>query len=131
MYQEGEISISQCERCHSTFPVFTFVADTDMPTIGCVALTAPGNRLLLTEQLPRETTSEVEARIGNGFRIVPVRFIKPQVCAGISFQEFRKRYRAPEPIYTCISCGGDSKIIEKKAKEEFLKIGSIEVREIS
>ena len=131
MYQEGEIVISQCKRCDATFPVFIFVADTDMPITGCIALTAPGNRVLLTEQMPEESASEVEERVGEGFRSVPVRYIEHPVDPGLSFQEFRKRYKAPEPIYSCISCGGDSKVVEKKTKEDFLADGTIDVREIS
>ncbi|WP_346837041.1 hypothetical protein [Microbulbifer sp. SAOS-129_SWC] len=102
-----------------------------MVTVGCIALTASGNRVLLTEQMPEESVSELEERVGEGFKSVPVRYIEHPVDPGLSFQEFRKLYKAPEPIYSCISCGGDSRVIEKKTKEEFLTDGTIEVREIS
>ncbi len=131
MYQEGEIEISQCGNCHATFPVFVFVADTDMVTIDCIALTASENRVLLTEQMPEESVSDVEERVGEGFKVVTVRYIEYPVDPGLSFQEFRKRHKAPEPIYSCPSCGGDSQVIEKKTKEEFVENGTIEVREAS
>lgn len=131
MYQEGELAISECQRCHETFPVFTFVADTDMATIGCVALTAPGHRVALTEQRSGETIAEVEERVGAGFRSVPVHYIDTSVKAGLSFQEFRKQYTPPVPIYSCIKCGGDSRVIRKESKEEFLGYGTIEVCEVS
>lgn len=114
MYQEGEIAICECERCRETFPVFTFVADTDMVTSGCVALTAAGNRLLLTETLPNESISGVEERVGGGFRLVLVRYVKAPIQAGLSFQEFRLVYKAPDPIYSCIACGGDSTVTKKR-----------------
>lgn len=48
MYQEGEISICECTKCGVNFPVFTFVADTDMVTTGCIALPGPHNNIALT-----------------------------------------------------------------------------------
>ena len=128
MFQEGKVAISQCENCNAIFPVFTFAADTDMVTTGCVALTAPGNRVLLTKLKPGEPISAVEERIGESFRLVSVRYFEHPVETGVSFQEFQKRYAPPEPIYSCISCGGDSRAIETKTKEDFLKSGTIEVR---
>ncbi|MFG1497326.1 hypothetical protein ABMA57_11890 [Saccharospirillum sp. HFRX-1] len=102
-----------------------------MVTFGCIALTAPGNRVVLTEQMGDESISEVEERVGGGFKSIPVRYKRHSVNPGLSFQEFRKHYKAPEAIFSCISCGGGSKVVEKKTKEEFLVNGSIEVREIS
>lgn len=75
MYQEGEFTIAKCTKCGETFPVFTFVADTDMVTSGCVALTGLGNKVALTEQIANEADSEIEARIGSGYKIVKVRYI--------------------------------------------------------
>lgn len=125
MHQEGEIEISQCQRCYEMFPVFTFVADTDMVTVGCVALTALGNQIALTEQRPDETIDELEARVGVGFKSVPVYYIDTLITPGLSFSEFRKRYKPPMPIYSCITCGGDSNVVRKESKKEFLCYGTI------
>jgi DNA-directed RNA polymerase subunit M/transcription elongation factor TFIIS len=132
MYQEGEIRVCECERCGERFPDFTFVADTDMVTIGCVSLTAPGHRVALTEQRPGESMVEVEERIGAGFRSVPVRFTTSSTSkTSLSFQQLRKQYKPPVPIFSCIKCGGDSHVIRNESKEEFLRYGTIEVYEIS
>ncbi len=53
MYQSGEVSISECNsHVVKYFPCllkyFPFVADTDMVTNGCVALTGPDNSIILT-----------------------------------------------------------------------------------
>ena len=98
-----------------------------MVTNGCVAFTAPGCRIALTEQLPEETISEVEEKIEAGFRTVSVRCIDTPVQAGLSFQEFQKQYELPKPIYSCIKCGGDLTIILRESKGEFLNHGTIEV----
>lgn len=127
MYQEGEIEISKCQRCHEMFPVFTFVADTDMLTAGCVALTALGNRIALTEQRPDETINEIEARVGVGFKSVSVYYIDTPIKPNLSFSEFRKRYKPPMPIYSCIKCGGNSKVVRKETRKEFLGYGTITV----
>ncbi len=62
---------------------------------------------------------------------MPVRYVEAPIQAGLSFQEFHQVYKAPEPIYSCITCGGDSTVAKKETKEEFLAHGSIEIREIS
>ena len=129
MYQEGQIAIAKCNKCGQTFPVFTFVANTDMVTTGCVALTGPGNKIVLAEQTENEVESEIEARIGSGYKIVKARFIdKGPSAKGMSFQEFRNVYKPPIPIYSCINCGDDSDVIKTETKEQFLVYGKIEVR---
>ena len=112
MYQEGQIAIAKCKKCDEEFPVFTFVADTDMLTLGCVALTGPGNKIVIAKRSADEENSEIEARIGGGYKIVQVRYIdKGPSAKGISFREFRKIYQPPVPIYSCINCGSDSDVI--------------------
>lgn len=127
MYQEGEIVVCKCQRCYEMFPVFTFVADTDMVTSGCVALTALGNRIALTEQRPDETIGGLETRVGVGFKSVPVYYIDTPIEPNLSFQAFRKHYKPSIPIYTCIKCGSDSKVVRKESKKEFLCYGTITV----
>ena len=132
MYQEGEIIISKCKKCRESFPVFSFVADTDMVTFGCVALTGKGNKIALTMQGANETDSETETRIGSEYKIVQVRYINEEFSAkGISFQEFRKVYNPPIPIYSCIYCGADAETIKTETKDQFLAYGKIEVVNVS
>jgi len=101
-----------------------------MPTVGCIALTAPGDRLALTIQRPNELRSEVEARVGRGYKVVEVRYVdRSPALGGVSFQEFSKLYRPLEPIYRCISCGSDASPQRVETKERFLRHGHIEAFE--
>ncbi len=132
MYQEGRVSIVKCKTCMDSFPVFTFVADTDMLTSGCVALSAKGNKIILTMQATNETDSEVENRIGSNYKMVPVRYLDNGPSpVGMSFQEFRKVYRPRKAVYSCLSCGSDSEIVKTETKEQFLTYGKIEVTNYS
>ena len=124
------MTIARCGTCGESFPVFTFCADTDMLTVGCIALTAPGHRLALTMQRPNERLGEIEARVGRGYKVVGVRYVDSSpVAHGMSFQEFRKLYHPPEPVYRCISCSSDSSHERVETKEQFLTHGHIEVCE--
>ena len=68
MYEEGEITIAECSKCGESFPVFVFVADTDMVTVGCFAFTTVDKAIILAEQLPGESLSDTEARLGPNVR---------------------------------------------------------------
>jgi hypothetical protein len=127
MYQEGEISIAQCSKCQESFPVFTFVADTDMVTSGCVALTGLDKSIALTMQAVNESNEQLEARAGSNYKVILVRYQETPIPKGLSFQEFRKLYKPPTSIYTCIYCGCDSKTINHETKEQFLSHGKIEI----
>jgi hypothetical protein len=128
MYQEGEITIVQCKKCKESFPVFTFVADTDMVTIGCTSLSAKGDKIALTMQQPNETDSSIEARVGSGYKMVQVRYVGNSPSQkGMSFQDFRKNYKPATPIYSCINCYSDTEALKTETKEQFLTYGTIEV----
>lgn len=128
MYEEGEIQVAKCKKCGESFPVFIFVADTDMVTTGCVSLTGKGNKIVLTMQTASESGQETEVRVGLGYKMVQVRYLDEGPSAkGMSFQEFRKVYKPPTPIYSCISCGSDSEVIKTETKSQFLTYGNIEV----
>ena len=127
MYQEGEISISECTKCGDEFPVFIFVADTDMVTTGCVALTGPSNSIVLAMCGPEESIEAVETKVGSSHRVVRATYEKQPTNKAGSFQEFLKTYKPATPIYTCIHCGGNATVIRHETKEQFLGYGSIEV----
>ncbi|UTW45414.1 hypothetical protein KFE80_00315 [bacterium SCSIO 12696] len=127
MYQEGEITISQCAKCGNKFPVFTFVADTDMVTAGCVALTGLSNSIVLTMCEPNEGIEAIEARVGSSHKVVRVTYKNTPTNNVGSFQEFLKNHKPATPIYTCIYCGGNAKAIKHETKEQFLRYGNIEV----
>jgi hypothetical protein len=127
MYQSGEVSISECNKCGEVFPVFIFVADTDMVTNGCVALTGPDNSIVLTLIKPDESLTELENHIGLNHKVVHATYVNEPINKKASFQEFRKTYKPAKPIYTCISCGGESTVIKHQTKEQFLSYGKIQV----
>jgi hypothetical protein len=127
MYQEGKISIVKCKSCGEEFAAFTFVAVTDMVTSGCVALTGYGFKIALTMQKGNERIEEIESRIGSGYKIVSVKFVKISIPDGLSFQEFSKLDNPYNAIYSCIRCGSDSYVIRTEEKEKFLTYGEIEV----
>jgi len=127
MYQEGEISIVECSKCGESFPDFTFVADSDMLTIDCVALTGKDKSIVLTKRGSDEGCTEIESRIGFDFSIVKVRHVKQPTIGGMSFKKFRKQYKPPQAIYSCIYCGADSFVTKKETKEQFLSHGNIKV----
>jgi Zn ribbon nucleic-acid-binding protein len=127
MYQEGEISISECTKCGDIFPVFTFVADTDMVTNSCVALTGPSNSIVLTMCGSNDSVETIETKVGSGHKVVRASYRKEPTNKADSFQEFIKTYKPATPIYTCIHCGGNAKVIKQETKEQFLGCGNIEV----
>ncbi|MES2875695.1 MAG: hypothetical protein V4708_18360 [Bacteroidota bacterium] len=128
MYQDGEVNIVKCRKCGTSFPVFIFVADTDTVTNGCVALSAPKNRIALTMQRLNESIEELELRIGSDYRVARVSFNEVASSAkGFSFQQFMKNYKPTIPTYSCIVCGAESEIIKTETKENFLTYGSIQV----
>lgn len=130
MYEEGEITKAKCTSCGESFPVFTFIADTDMPTIGCLSFTTTSKSIILAQQLPGESLSTIEERIGPNVHHVFVRYKGEVAPCGLSFQEFRKVYKPPTPIYRCIYCGGDALGTHTVSKEQFLACGG-EIRVVT
>ena len=127
MYQEGKVRISKCSECSEEFPVFIFVADTDMVTSGCVSLTGLDKTIALTMCEPDETEADIELRLGENYKKIDVRYVEHPVPNNLSFQEFQKVYKPTTPIYKCIYCGGDATEIKQETKEQFLSHGKIEV----
>ncbi len=127
MYQEGEITIAECSECKEAFPVFTFVADTDMVTSGCIALTSKDKKIALSMQSNNETQKEIESRVGSTFKIVAVRHESDKSNQGESFQQFLKTYKPAKAIYTCIYCGSSAYGMKTETKEQFLTHGELEV----
>ena len=127
MYQEGDITISECTECGERFPVFIFVADTDMVTTGCVALTGKSNDIILAIQGPEESLQDIEVRAGSNHKIVGATYEASAAAQTGSFQKYLKSYQPAVPTYTCVYCGGSAKVIKHETKEQFLNYGTIEV----
>jgi len=113
---EGLIGILICRECGQASPRMIFVGDTDMATAGLVSLTSvAANEIVICEAEPAEWSDEtgqrLEARINTALSRDDLRFLR-LLCveetvfpAGLSFQEFRKVYRAPRLTYSCPKCG--------------------------
>ena len=132
MYEGGYISEVKCENCGESFPVFTFSADTDMVTHGCVALTGAQRKdIVLTMMRPDETSDDINRRVGGGYKVIDIEYDKVTNNATGSFQEFLKTYKPAKAIYKCIYCDGRGSSIKEESKEEFMAHGTIEVRDAS
>jgi hypothetical protein len=62
----------------------------------------------------------------NDFHVLHVKRIEsgPKIGAGLSFLEFRKRYKRPTVIYSCPCCGdGDAVESQELLLSQFEKIG--------
>ncbi|MGL1958648.1 MAG: hypothetical protein OCD00_15180 [Colwellia sp.] len=127
MYQEGEISICRCSKCDGEFPVFTFVADTDMVTSGCVALSGKNNSIIITMCNPNESVKAIESRVGLNHKVVEVSYENNNVGKIGTFQEFRKNYKPATPLYRCINCGSIAKVVKHETKKQFTTYGNIAV----
>lgn len=130
MYEGGYISEVKCENCGEFFPVFTFSADTDMFTHGCAALTGMQRKdIILTMMRPGETTDDLNRRVGSGYKVVDVEYEPAMNESTGSFQEFLKTYKPAKAVFKCIYCDGRGSAIKEESKEEFMRHGTIEVRD--
>lgn len=133
MYEGGDILEVKCEDCGQSFPAFTFTADTDMVTHGCVALTGTQRKdIVLTMMRPGETAEDINRRIGLSYKIVDIEREQARNKATASFQDFLKTYQPAKAIYKCIyCCNGHGMAIKGESKCEFMAHGTIEVRDAS
>jgi len=107
MYQYGKIATCKCIECNAKCPVFIFVADTDMITVGCTSLTGVSNNIILTIAGCNESIQSIERRVGLPLKVVQVNVTQNQYTKTSSFQEFLKSYKPAASTYTCIYCGGN------------------------
>lgn len=50
--------------------------------------------------------------------------VREQGAAGLSFSDFRKAYKPPVPIYSCVCCEvGESRVAEEMVVKEFFDAG--------
>jgi hypothetical protein len=122
--------------CATSFPSFEFSGDTDVATLGLAALTSThGNEMALSEMSPAELEDQssgfqahaarISAQLRTEFRAV--RFIRLEDCvtpaAGIGFQEFRRNYVAPRPLFGCLRCSGEAVIAARMDLADFQQTG--------
>jgi hypothetical protein len=130
MYEGGYVTQVKCEDCSRSFPVFTFSADTDMVTNGCIALTGREHQdIVLTMMRPSESPEDVNRRIGLGYKVVEVEYKPAKNKTTSGFQDFLKSYQPPRVMYKCIYCEGTGAAIKEESKAEFMTHGTIQVRD--
>lgn len=130
----GTILRLRCEACGSVFPHFLFFGDSDSSTAGlCSASRCRKDEVVIAEvdssewgALASAESSSIEARLMKEFSVADlkvVRLLKVQhgaSAAGLSFGDFRKEYKPPIQVYSCVCCGnGEARSIEAVAVRKF------------
>lgn len=139
---EGTVLSLCCESCGARFPHFSFSGEEDSDTAGLYSATSPrSNELILAEAESSEWTvlasgdleaiKAIESRLSQQFVRDDLRIVRllrteqqQKSAAGLSFAEFRKTYKPPILVYSCISCpAGESRVQEELTVNSFRKSG--------
>ena len=130
MFSDGQVNHVQCEECGESFPVYIFVADTDMPILGWVALTGTTDKDIVLAQLSStESEAALAKLIGPNYKHVKVSFQEQAAGPTIgNFQDFLKTYKPAKATYGCIYCGGHAFETRTESQQDFMVHGKIGVR---
>lgn len=134
---DGTILKLRCDACDAVFPHFLFSGEADSDTAGlCSASSCGKDELVIAEAEPREwsdvahTDSAVGNRISeqlqrNDLKVVRLLRVERELGAnGLSFSDFRRAYKPPVLIYSCVCCvNGESRAIEEITVEDFQRGG--------
>jgi hypothetical protein len=136
---EGAIQRLHCDNCGSVFHAFLFSGEEDGDTAGlcCAAVCNQKNIVVIVEMDASEWNefahgvfSSLEDRIRTQFnfrdlKVVRLLRVEPgSTSPGLSFEEFRKVYKPPSAIYSCVCCDvGEGRVYEEVAVKEFLSSG--------
>ena len=115
------------------FPTVTFIADTDMVTMGWVALTSTDiPEVVIAECVGEELTNPrlVEERANltlsrRDLRYIPIRRVvdNNEALKDLPFSEFRKQYRPPTIYYADIYSDGEALVSAEIDTAAFLGFG--------
>ncbi len=133
---EGEVLKLSCSACAAEFPSFRFAGDTHAATTGLAAATSSsGNEVALAEMLPDEFRDQdfglvrfatrISQALERDFRAVSLIRVEDDNpnLKGLSFQDFRDRYRPLQLIFSCPRCGGEAVEKESGSSTEFVSRG--------
>lgn len=136
---EGTIQRLRCDACGSVFPHFLFSGEEDSDTAGLCSAAVCGQKevLVIVEADPSEwndfasgVVASLEDRLkkqcafGDLKVIRLLRVEREPAAAGLSFSDFRKAYKPPVPIYSCVCCDtGESRISEEVTVKDFVNSG--------
>jgi hypothetical protein len=132
---EGAVLRLRCDACGSVFPHFLFSGEEDSDTAGLYSASCCGKDevtivevdasvwddssrtgLALVEQVLNTRLSRNDLKVVSVLRIEP----EGSAIAGSSFSDFRKAYKPPVLIYSCVCCGnGEGRVIEEITLEDF------------
>jgi hypothetical protein len=130
----GTILSLRCEACGSVFPHFLFLGDGDSSTAGlCSASRCRKDEVVIAEvdssewgALAVAESSSIEARLMKEFSLADLKVVRllrvehGASAAGSSFGDFRKAYKPPIQIYSCVCCvNGEARSIEAVEVKRF------------
>ena len=135
----GTVLKLRCAACGKVFPHFRFSGEDDTDTVGLYSLSnCNQDDLVIAEMTPSEWNGfeqngahEFESRIRHQLHRDDLRLVRlvrtelpPVSGAGMSFQEFRKTYKALEEIFSCPCCEtGESALVEELMIDRFRDLG--------
>jgi hypothetical protein len=130
MFSDGQIKHVQCKGCGESFPVYVFVADTDMVTNGWVSFTGTeGKDIVLAELSAAEARTDLSGVMGPGYKHVKITFQEQTFTPDSErFQDFLKVYKPPIATYECIYCGGSASETCSESQQDFMAHGKISTR---
>ena len=130
MFSDGQINHVQCEGCGQSFPVYVFVADTDMPILGWAAFTGTEDKDIVLAQLSAaELGTDLAGLIGPDYKHVKVSFQEQTPAPATSnFQDFLRTYKPLRATYECIYCGGRAFETHTESQQNFMGHGKIGIR---
>lgn len=136
MLIDGYVQRTRCGECSTRSVAFTFLGDTDMTTFGLVAGASDDRQLALGVLTPAEFEAgergldgfcnRASAAFGVNFHPVRVKRYEGGIApAGVSFAEFQRAYKPANPVFVCLSCGGDAAVQDQEVANEFQKAGGV------
>ena len=135
----GSVKVLYCENCGTTFPIFAYEVDSDGAEIGLYSAGSCDNGDLLLIDLTLDEWKSVQNgqmnrlpprildEFGSQFRMAHiVRVEESNVSAkGLSFSEFKDKYRPPTVFYSCPCCEGGEAIVQEEVEaESYIKQGN-------
>lgn len=138
-FVDGKIWKLRCQTCGAVFPHFVFSGESDSLTDGLFsASSCKKNEVVIVEadsaewsDFVRAGAVGIEKRLARQLARDDLRILRllriereKSAGAGLSFNDFKKAYKPPALIYSCVCCAdGESSAIEEVAVNDFRNSG--------
>lgn len=135
----GAVLRLRCGACAAIFPHFSFSGEEDSDTAGLYSASSCNqDEVVLAEADPSEwkdlahgEITSIEKKLAQNLarddlKVVRLLRIEHQssAAAGSSFADFRKAYKPPVLVYSCICCsGGEARALQEMTMETFRRSG--------